>query len=478
MTSRASACAWLLALLSGCGAEPVEARAIWVDDFGGAGHRRIHVYDRGEFEQFEVLGVGGPVERVQLDPSGRGVLVRSGERAAAWFDLDDGRRLPLLLPPSQPSSQLGGGQPRYQFADRALTWIDSTEGSLLVVPLAPNLALDRRDDGTIVPLTRAGPLRWLLPAERAPVVLAAGVKGGRASFLRYPTEAEQALAVVVEAEAEGLSLPLSVEQSRRCAELLDCWTLVAVEPEAELAITSSSRDGPWQLFDRRAPALAGPLELPERLAEGAAKQRLRLLKVLDRSVSIWIGDKQIYRYDRAREQVDSLPVVLAPSIHWTAAEQGRALILSSSWGPVYRADLAGLQAINVESTTCANPSDPIVSPNGRWLAWTCTELGPEQVASSGVVVRVSSFGLERHVGVPMVVLAIDDDGDLLLYSVASTTTAIDMDGSSTVPRTLFSLSRDGVLTRIDELEPAPTPVLVGNEQAAYIQAVALERGRR
>ncbi|HVI03021.1 MAG TPA: hypothetical protein VM869_30205 [Enhygromyxa sp.] len=470
MTSRASALACVATLASGCGAEPVQARAIWVDDFGGEGHRRIHVYDRGELRDFEVLGQSEPVERVQLDPYGRGVLVRSGDRSGAWFDFDDGRRLPLLLPPTPFE-----GDTIVEFADRALTWIDPVDGGLVVVPLAPGLALARREDGTVAPLTRDTSLRWTVAAARAPVVFAAGV--GRASFHRYPTRVDQPLVIALEAQAVGLgALPDSVIEARECVEELGCYASVSVSPEGELAIFADAEQGPWELFDRRSPSTAGPLTLPPSLAEAQTNHDLRLLQVLDREVSIWIGPGQLHRFDRARDRVDSLPTIFVPPMYWSTAAEGRAAILSSSAGPVYRADLDGVRALSVEITVCNNPSAPVVSPDGRFVAWTCTEYGDDLTAEAGVVVRVSASGLERYVGVAMATLAIDDDGDLLLYSVESTSDGLDAVGTTSVPQTLFSLAADGTLTRVDELEPAPSPVLLGNELAAYIQGVALAEG--
>lgn len=479
MTSRASAIAglaWSLALSLGCTAEPVHARAIWVDDFGGDGRRRLHVYDRGELSEFEVLGTSEPVERVRLDPRGRGILVRSGDRGA-WFDLDDGRRLPLLLPQAGFASK-----PSIEFGHEALVWIDDLDRALTLVPVARGLPLVRDELGTIAPLRRGEGFDWLIAAGEAPIVFVAEASGGagngRASFMRYPSDPDDAMTISLDAHASGLSLPRSVSASTSCDSSLGCFVTAAVEPLGELAIYSSSQsgaEGPWELFDRRSPGLASPLELPSELADSQSGAGLRLLTVLDRAVSIWIGPGQLYRFDRAAGIVDSLPVFAVPPLHWTTADEGRALILSSSSGAVYRADRDGLRAVSVESTTCAGPSEPSVSPSGRWVAWTCIDIEAEVAAASGVVVRVSAAGLERFVGVPMATLAIDDAGDLLLYSVESSfTDEVDGVGPTSLPRSLFALSGDGALTRIDELEPAPTPVLVGtSELASYIQGVAL-----
>lgn len=478
MTSHASLRIGLAALsvaLSGCGPEAVDARAIWVDDFGGPGQRRIHIYDRGDLDEIEVLGASEAIERVRLDPRGRGVLVRTGDRGA-WFDLDDGRRLPLQLPPSSL-----GGQPRLAFAEQALTWIDPGDGSVVVVPLAMGLPLARRADGTMQPLTRAigsglgAGAAWTVAASRAPVLFTGAQSGTRASFLRYPERAGQALVIALEATAEGLTLPASARESRTCATNLGCYAQVSVDAEGERAIFADDIGGPWQQFEGRSPATAGPLELPEALADAQLGSGLRLLQVLDRASSIWIGAGQLYHYDRVEDFVDSLPLFASGPLTWFTVDDGRAVVLVSNTGPVYRADIDGLHIVNLETTTCVGADPPKVSPDGRWAAWTCVDADAEVTAGSGVVVRVSAAGLERFVGVPMATLAIDDHGDLLLYSVESILNdAVDGVDVTTLPRNLFVLERGGVLTRIDDLEPAPTPVLLATgELAAYIQGVAL-----
>jgi hypothetical protein len=466
VTSRASTAAVALTALLGCRAESVEARAIWVDELAPDGTRRIHVYDRGERGEIEILGTREPLERVRLDPRGRGVLIRAGARRGAWFDLDDGRRLPLLLPATN-----FGGTDRVEFAVEALMWLDD-EDALTVVPLAPGLPSARA--GVFEPieaLRRESKLRWLTAASHAPIVLVAAESGVGASFLRYPLRPDQPLTIALEAEARELPTPNEARSEHGCAATLGCFARVGLDADGELAILATTPGGPWQVFDRRAPAAAGLLELPEALSEAAAGG-LRLLAVLDRAVSIWLGHTKLYRYDRTRGEVESLPMFASPPLHWAVVDRGRAVILMSREGPVYRADLDGLRAVSLETTICSDDAPPVISPTGRWLAWTCG--GHEDGPYGGAVLRVSPAGLERYLGVPMVPLAIDDDGDLLLYSVVSTfSDTLDGIGPSGLPRTMFVLSGAGVLTRIDDLEPGPAPVLGRGVLATYMQSAAV-----
>jgi hypothetical protein len=141
---------------------------------------------------------------------------------------------------------------------------------------------------------------------------------------------------------------------------------------------------------------------------------------------------------------------------------------------MYRIDREQIEILNLETTMCLPVGGPVVAPNGRWAAWACRDQASDLSATSGVIVRVSAAGIERHVGIAMATLVIDDAGDLLVYSVESTQTDV-VDGVAPTdrPRSLFMLTHAGILTRIDEFEPAPAAIATG-EFATYVQATALE----
>jgi hypothetical protein len=116
----------------------------------------------------------------------------------------------------------------------------------------------------------------------------------------------------------------------------------------------------------------------------------------------------------------------------------------------------------------------VVSPSGRWLAWTCIDAITELELAQETIVRVSPLGLDRFTGVPMTPLAIDDEGHLLLTSEPNVVTdPIDGTTPEAVPRNLYVLSREGVLGRIDELEPEPIQVDTEDQFGAYLQARAI-----
>lgn len=471
------------ALTCACGPPPVEARAVWIDSSSSEGERRLQIYDRGELRSLTVLGAPEPINRMRLGPRGRGVLVRSLDRRSVWIDLGDHRRLPLLLPQAEVASS-----PPVAFsgAGTALHWIDDdpVDPGLALIPLAPGLALERGPSG-IVPLRAGGSFDWRISAGTAPLVLAASVGAGRATLLRFPERPEQPLALVEDLVVEGLELPSKPELLTRCNAVSDCYSLASMDAAGELAVFAPGLDGPWQQVDRRAPARSGPIEFPAELASAQAGGGLGLLHVIDRELSVWVGAGILYRWDRRAGEVESFPVI-APevaslggsSLHWFVVDGGRAVLLVSMAGPVFRVDGEGVAPVSLETTECLPASDPVVSPAGDWVAWTCFEVGANFDAAEGVVVRVSARGgLERLVGVPMSVAAIDDGGDLLLYSV-QTVFDDQLDGveAQDVPRSLFVLSGDGVLTQVDELEPAPAAVLVDptKQQSTFIQAAALD----
>lgn len=455
-------CAGMLAVLGlGCKGESVEARVVWVDGVSDGQARRIHVYDRGDRYTLEVFGETEPRESIELGSRGRGLFVRGGDWGAVWFDLDDGRRLPLPLS----EFELEGPEVQFTARNDALWWRDEAAGILTVVPLAAGLALERDEDGSVRPLTEPGPLAWAIGASRAPILLTQHDDDARVQFLRYPDDAHDVLALVSEAEIEfdvGLSPP---EEMHECYSE-QCYARIAIDPDGELALAWDGNG--YTEFDRRAPELAGELTL------SAIPSDVRLLALLDRHVSVWHGPGFLYRWDRRTGRVDAEPLFATPPLHWFSVEGGRAVVLLSQSGPMYRVDREQLAIVNLETTMCAPIDEPVVAPSGHFAAWTCRDESFESPTTSGVIVRVSSEGIERHVGIAMATLAIDDAGDLLVYSVESTLTdVVDGVAATARPRSLFAISHAGTITRIDEFEPAPAPIMVG-EFATYLQAAAID----
>jgi hypothetical protein len=141
--------------------------------------------------------------------------------------------------------------------------------------------------------------------------------------------------------------------------------------------------------------------------------------------------------------------VLVPHV----VAHGRVLVVVSQHGEVARVDAEGPRMISGVQSTCTLLDGFAVSPNGVWVVQTCNGQNGAPDGVDGLVQRISVLGSELYSGVPMRPIAIDDEGNALLYSVASN----DDDG---VPRGLFVLTGDGQLSRVDELEPYPGLVML------------------
>jgi hypothetical protein len=143
------------------------------------------------------------------------------------------------------------------------------------------------------------------------------------------------------------------------------------------------------------------------------------------------------------------------------ADRGRAMIFVANNGAVSRADSTGIRIVSAEHTPCSQPTgdDTVVSPSGNWVVQTCLDdvgvIGDfTPVSEFGSIVRISASGIERFDGIPMRTLAVDDDGNALLYSY-------DRDDNDREPRGLFVLDASGEVVRVDDLEPTPRPLVGG-----------------
>ncbi len=469
-------------LVSGC--EPsVSARAVWLGPVGegGSGSQTIHVFDQGQVRDLVVhVGETEPILSLRLDRRGRGLLVRSGEQRAAWIDLHDDRRLPILLPPP---NLVGVANVAFAEDGSALIWTDfdpaTLVGSLSVLPVGPGLLLESSPTDGVRPLVRAVAPRWWLSASAAPVALIAEAEGGRVGLWRWPSDPNDAMVLRELATATRSGLPSDVPPSgpRKCGFPSDCVVQVGLDPAGELAMFADDSGVDWQRFDVRAPDQAGLLNFPSELDEliASTEAGLGLIHVLDRDHSLWLSSGLLHWWDHRTDELRSLPVLGDGPFHVVGIDRGRGVLFISMSGPVLRGDSEGLRPVSLVTTPCLPAGDPVVSADGGWVAWTCfSEAISELSATQGVVVRVSALGLDRYAGVPMTPLAIDDQGHLLLFSGESIANdSLDGVDAQDVPRNLFVLSREGVLTRVDELEPAPVAVFVdSSEFGAFIQAVS------
>ena len=106
----------------------------------------------------------------------------------------------------------------------------------------------------------------------------------------------------------------------------------------------------------------------------------------------------------------------------------------------------------------------MASTDGRIAAWTCVLSGDAVLGDApglevGEVIRVSAAGLEKFQGVPMWALAVDDVGDLLMSSRRNVAFSQETQLPAEPPGNLYVLSGEGLLDRIDGLEPNPELIL-------------------
>jgi hypothetical protein len=459
----------MLAGAAGCGEPPVRARAVWIDEVTQADHsRRLHVYDRGEIEDLQlVLPPELPLLRAQLGPRGRGLLIRSDDEDALYVDLEDGRHLPLrlTLPPNNVADPV-----QYSESGDALHWRIPDE--LHVAPV--------------------GGIGWTISAPAAPVLFAAdpiafwsedGQQGqGQIVALSYEQDGEGAaeLKDVARLNRPG---PSSLRRLADCSEALLCSSDYVIDPAGETLTLDLDQFDVGCRFTRwrwRGADGEDCVAVPPELFDTA--NELGLVAALDDDVLILRDHLRLHHFDLRTGEVQSLPILGEPPYAWRLVDGGRALVWISLEGPIVRADRKGLDIVTTVQTSCfpsSNSGGLEISPNGRWAAWTCRPLndpnGNDTSFQQSAVVRASSGGIERMEGVPMVVLSIDDDGNVLMYSTEDSDTAEEEGVAVTgKPLSLWVLSTDKVLARIHPMEPTPEAMqLLVQDQTTFIQSASL-----
>lgn len=505
-----------LLLFAGCTTPAVMARAVWIGserDENGA--RTLFTYGAGEITTSTLSPMATDLEAdalpmlVELDPRGRGALVRAVDNGwlhqlgegkgvvAGYVDLAHARALPLWLPGAIDATN-------FTALGDALWWFEACPRTLAVVPLAPGLPLTREEHAgasMIAPLRREIGTSLARPALRAScdatqtygaasaadasllfVIAAApgnlqlrAEEGAAIEALRYPGAAGED--AQIEAIQRG-QLPAGHHPRRlpavACAGAGPSCGIAAVDPDGEAASIAVEGGGCRLL---RWDAKTGKSECA--IADDApAELRTDLLvAAIDGEHYLFREELTVHRYNWRSGELVSRPLVASLDeafVRMTA--DGRAMVVGTTAGPMLRASAEALVVLNIVRNPCPGAQPPIISPSGEYAAWTCAYSETDMVAvdpvegsdalAAGDVVRVSAAGIERFQGVPMWVLAIDDSGDMLLHSRASTRFSQDFGVPSGSPRNLYVLAGDGELARIDGLEPDPE-LLVGLPGTRY-----------
>ncbi len=493
----------LLGLLGvfACEGPPVDARAVWIDaERDAQGRRTVHIYDRGRIEERKLarLETDPPRLFMELGPRGRSLLVLGDpqEAGALWLDLSDGRTLPLPVPGVLPEDSRVAIVP----GDDAVLWW--TDAGLELVPVEAGLDLEFDDEGLVRPLHRdAQSNGWVRGARGGPRLFLFDPGAPSLAWLRYPDMPGDAVELDEPATLRPAPHTLQgVNQAavRTClaSGLGGCGARMVVAPSGDALTIVGEADGKlsgecplirWAPADQGSIDCEGAFEcdtgglcacLSAQICEAVPTGLLgtRLLAALDHSTYILLdaGREALVRWEVGSEDFERYPILGAGPYAWSKTGDGQAITFLSQDGGMVRVDLEGLldyEPVNATSTTCLalDNKPPVFSPDGRWAAWTCASL--DEQLSSGTVLRVSARGLERFDGVPMVPIAIDNQGDVLLYSEEINQDDPNGIAARVPPRTLFTLSADGTLHRTDSLEPTPEPInLFEVEDARYFLA--------
>ncbi|MEZ4380618.1 MAG: hypothetical protein R3A79_04695 [Nannocystaceae bacterium] len=492
-----------------CDTPTVDARAVWLDEEHVGDARTLHVYSRGVLETSTVraAGAGGATDQallLELAPGGGGALVMLSDPApllaagasslrAAYLDFEGRRALPFAV-------ALGLRAPTPFFSRRgdALAWVDACAGELDVLALAPGYAHivadaegERRLEHARVPLGAKDPRclpRWgAASASAAPVIFAlAGIDDGNVVVaepgaeiiaLRYAGEGGAA-ATKIEELGRGYLDPAIVNgRPVGCGSSVGCLGLV--DPDGASLSVVGGRDEPCRIQRWSwVPEVGedGALAIPP--ATCVWKGSGDVLAAISPRHYVIGRDQRLLRLDWTTGEEVGLPVVGdgllgAGDFTWSLSRDGRAVSAVSGTGFMVRVDAARVEVINIVQVLCAGEQAPVFSASGRWAAWTCAIVndgldGGEadvpggdnsevQGESSplGTVVRASVGGLERFDGVPMWPVAIDDSGELLLYSRSDGALNDDFGQPAGSPRNLYVLGSDGELSRVDAMEPDP-----------------------
>ncbi|MEM9457596.1 MAG: hypothetical protein AAGF11_25685 [Myxococcota bacterium] len=491
--SYARACVLMAMGLVGCGEPSIDVVVLWVDGVSDdTGKRRVRIYEAGERDTLrlrpDIPGSSIDLLQVGIDDRARGFAV-SGTDATVWIERGSGRRVTLdaaavgLSAVSGPNVSLAAGFSFTSNGDgllRGAAIQGSDVPTWLFAPLSGPQALKVEivsppfpGDWSLRHAADAPVMIWAqLPARSSPVV------AGEIWAVAYPSTVGQGPRVdqmrpLGRGMIEGPQLALDARYLPGCPQRL------CVAPSGRAVFTMASQQPSrncdllrWSWVD--APS-TGVLTDAERLPLACpADEPTMLAAVLDDDLVVLDDQRRLYLVDLnlvdlnlvdlnlvdlAAGAISAIPKPVDTLSPYLAA-RGRVLLVTSSQGEVVRVDAQGPRMVSGIQTPCEVTGETVISPSGTWVVQTCNTQGGV-TGLSGQVRRVSVLGVELLSGIPMRPVAVDDEGNALLYSVS----ADDDDDDDLVPRGLFVLTGDGQLTRVDELEPFPGQVMLPGTDA-------------
>lgn len=468
------------ALAPGVGCSPPSADVVvaWVEGRDDSdGNRNLRIYDRGDKLSVTLVpdqaGSGVELLSIEVDNRGGGVAI-SGRSDTEFLDLGDGRQ-PVLS-----SLAAGGGKlaPSFRFtrnADAILRGFDRQ--SVPAIALMPTNSAQAGEVTVLqTPAGVAGGTWRLSQASNAPIVAWVERGGfptrpaGRVEIIAYPSDIAGPVGRVQEPTtvAAGLltgdGIPVGAFELR----VSDGWCpdRACVAPEGG-SLTAQGLGSCevewWSWLDADDPMNVEQTTVS--LDDGCTDASdPHLFAQIEHDVVLLDDERRIFVADLSTGAVTAGPKIwngplpTAQTLGVRLADRGHAVVFVSSDARVVRADASGVRIISAEAAPCPTAVSAIASPSGRWVLATCNGDGTFVPADQGAVYRVSSMGLEVYSGITLAPLGIDDAGNGLLYS---------FDPDDGEPRGLFVLTADGLVARVDDLEPEPDRVRDGQLVARW-----------
>jgi len=440
----------------------VDQVAVWVESVDDGSGRDVQVYDRGRRYALrlepDIAGSGTEDLAFAVDARGRGVALR-GNRRIAYSGFRDTRQ-PVLT-----GQVLSGAtaSARFAFTRNADALLRAPGGTTaaryafmpIASPHGGEASLVEPPDGLVtgqfelISATDAPVFYWV-EHQGSPSRLA-----GRVQAMAYPSDVNPAALHVDTLTELGVGR-IEAAPPPLVSDLQSgddwCPHRACVSPDGRALITPAADRCSffvWQWGDD--PAAGGEV-VPRlvRIEDGcpeAPRAVPSLMAALDVDLAVLDDGERVFLADLSAGTMRSAPKLWDSPGSVAMGAGGRSVVLVSDDSRVVHVGPEGPRVISADSVPCAGPpSVARISPSGLWTARVCLGDGTFAPISQALIIRVSPLGVETFRSVPMDVLAIDDEGEVLMVSLSD----------SGEPRGLFVLDDDGGVTRIDALEPEPT----------------------
>jgi hypothetical protein len=476
----AAACAAFAAAVAGCADPAVDAVVVWVDGIDdGRGIRKLQVYERGERYALDIQpsipGSGVEHLRIEVDSRGEGIAV-SGETRTQFVSLTTTRQ-PRLTTDDADGQPLAERFRLTRNGDALLRAVDfDATGTQYLMPTTSSHAGEvilLRPPPTVQPTA-------LIEASDAPVLFwveqaSDGIDTyafGRVQAMIYPSEHGGGLPTVDALEVLALGEVYAMRGTLGDQRVGDDWCpgRTCVSPDGRSLVAQADTCAfwwwRWEDADPDDPqAFVDPVLVTIDEVCPEVVSQWSLFAQLGHDTVVLDDRERVYVVDLGTREVEAAPKLWNGNGAFVLADRGRVALLVSVDSQVTRLDVVRPRLLSTELHPCLGPaSDVVASPSGYWLARSCNGDGTFIPADTGKTLRLSPLGLETFPGIVMRPLAIDDEGNVLLYS---------FDSGNDEPRGLFVLGSDGQVARIDALEPQPARVGDANGDRTFFAWQAL-----